>query len=365
MENPFISIEDKKEENEIFLITFNLENERYNCDMYIINEKVIKFLIVDNNNKMNKYEKEYTLADFISINKYFKMFDDMEELSNELIEIIKEKKIKFVSCQDNNFILQININKRNNNIIQLNFPKVEVKLKDKFNLILIEISELKESNKSKDNEINDLKKKIENLEKENLKLKNYVDEKFKELENDISQMNKLKNIDYQSQIFIDNSEIYFILSNIQNNPKSLKLLYSSDKDGENEEKLKNSYTGKNDVLVLVKTKENKRFGGYAHEKFQENEFDKSDLKAFLFNLDSKNIYKSCGSQTTIWKHVGFLDSINFGTGTDLRIFHKFFSNQCYTSPTNDYNYNGENYSLNGKKLFDVLVLELYQADFNK
>ena len=289
MESHLILIEDKKEEKEILLITFNLEHERYHCDMHIINETIIKFLIVDNNNKTNKYEKDYTLDDFININKYFKMFDNIEELSNELIEIINEKEIEFVSCQDNNFILQFYINRRNNNIIQLNFPKVEIKLKDKLNLILIEISELKESNKSKDNEINDLKKKIEDLEKDNLKLKNYVDEKFKELENVISQINKLKTISYQSQIFIDNSEIDFILSNIQNNPKSLKLLYSSDKDGENEEKLKNSYTDKNDILVLVKTKENKRFGGYAHEKFQEKEFDESDLKAFLFSLDSKNI----------------------------------------------------------------------------
>ena len=77
MESPLILIEDKKEEKEILLITFNLEHERYHCDMHIINETIIKFLIVDNNNKTNKYEKDYTLDDFININKYFKMFDNI------------------------------------------------------------------------------------------------------------------------------------------------------------------------------------------------------------------------------------------------------------------------------------------------
>jgi hypothetical protein len=56
--------------------------------------------------------------------------------------------------------------------------------------------------------------------------------------------------------------------------------------------------------------------------------------------------------------------MNFGTGTDLRIFHKFLSNECYTSQHNfDYNYHGETYALNGEKFFKVLILELYKVNF--
>ena len=58
--------------------------------------------------------------------------------------------------------------------------------------------------------------------------------------------------------------------------------------------------------------------------------------------------------------------MNFGGGTDLRIFHKFLSNKCYTSPIGDknYDYHNENYALNGTEYFDVSILELYKVNFN-
>ena len=365
METPQpLSIEIKKDKEEINLINFNLENQKYNCDLYMINENLISFKIKDNTNKSNKYEKKYNLSDFKNMNKYFKMFDTLKELNEELIGMIKEKNLEFESCNDNNIILKLNIKTRNNNIIHLNLPKVELNFKDKLNLILEEINELKKSNIEKDNEINNLKKKIEKLEQENLNLKEYINNKFKEFENILSKNKEFNNINCNSKILNDKSEIEFLLTNISKNSKSLKLLYSSDEDGENEEKLKNSYIEKNDILVLVKTKENKRFGGYAHEKFKDKEFDQIDLKAFLFNLDKKKVYNSSGNMTTIWKHKFFLNSINFGTGTDLRIFHKFFSNQGYTLPSGDYDYNGESYSLNGKQYFDVQILEIFQVNFN-
>ena len=55
--------------------------------------------------------------------------------------------------------------------------------------------------------------------------------------------------------------------------------------------------------------------------------------------------------------------MNFGTGTDLRIYHKFLSYKCYTSPTSDYDYHNENYALNGTRSFDISILELYKVNF--
>ena len=195
---------------------------------------------------------------------------------------------------------------------------------------------LKKLNDAKDLKISILESKIEELEKKNLELKNYIDEKLKMF------LKPSKILNYNSDIFNNNSEIEFILSNIKNNAKSLNLLYSSQIEGENEEKFKSCYIDKNDILVLIKTKENKRFGGYIHESFLLEEFDKSDSKAFLFNLDKKKIYKSKNKHTSIWRYSNTLNSMNFGTGTDLRIFHKFFSNECYTRQMScDYNYHNE------------------------
>ena len=93
---------------------------------------------------------------------------------------------------------------------------------------------------------------------------------------------------------------------------NLELLFSSGIDGENEEKVKSAYINKNDILVLVKTKQNKRFGGYAHESFELNNFLKKDSKAFLFNIDKLKIYKSKNKDCSICRNSYTFNSINFG-----------------------------------------------------
>ena len=168
-----------------------------------------------------------------------------------------------------------------------------------------------------------------------------------------------------SNIIKNNEEkkLLFEAVSAQINNLSLKLLYNSEIDGENVEKLKQAYLNKNDIIVLVKTKKDKRFGGYAHKVFKISEnFKQADDKAFLFNLDKMKIYKSKGSFFSIWNYNG--NSIDFGSGTDLRIFHEYFHKQNYTNQANDdYNYD-EKFALNGEKNFDIKYLELYQVFFN-
>ena len=56
--------------------------------------------------------------------------------------------------------------------------------------------------------------------------------------------------------------------------------------------------------------------------------------------------------------------MDFGGGVDLRIYHKFLTENNYTSQTSlDYDYSGEQYPLNGEKFFSVKFLELYQVIF--
>ena len=133
--------------------------------------------------------------------------------------------------------------------------------------------------------------------------------------------------------------------------------------------MKAAYIGVKDILVVVKTKKNRRFGGYAHESFEDNLFEKRDSRAFLFNLDKMKIYKSKGTSHTIWNFN--LDSIDFGYGTDLRIYHNFLSNENYTnqyhsndSSDYDFDYDEEIFALNGEKYFEILYLEIYKIKFN-
>ena len=112
---------------------------------------------------------------------------------------------------------------------------------------------------------------------------------------------------------------------------------------------------------MVKTDKSKRFGGYTHECFEKKIFTKKDINAFLFNLDKKSIYKSKGQGVSIWRGSLTFDSINFGTGADLKIFHNYFKRKNKTlQNNNDYDYKDEKYALNGEENFKVSFLEIYQ-----
>ena len=64
--------------------------------------------------------------------------------------------------------------------------------------------------------------------------------------------------------------------------------------------------------------------GYVHEEFQNIEdFMRKYDNAFLFNLDKTKIYKLKGDTHLIRNFEG--NSLDFGTGKDLRIiYHEFF-----------------------------------------
>ena len=110
------------------------------------------------------------------------------------------------------------------------------------------------------------------------------------------------------------------------------------------------------------TKKRRRFGGYAVETFENKLFNKKDMNAFLFSLDHKKIMKSKRTAHGIWKQS--LDSIDFGDGSDLRIFHDFFSDKNYAQNGRGYDYlNCPQFVLNGEKYFSIDVLEIFQITF--
>ena len=94
-------------------------------------------------------------------------------------------------------------------------------------------------------------------------------------------------------------------------------------------------------------------------------FNKNDSKFFLFNIDNLKKYKSNNTDCTIWKDIKTINSINFGGGIDLRIYHKFLTEKNYTKPNGDryFNYNDVVNALNGKKYFEIVILEVFKVNF--
>jgi len=392
-------------EKEILLLNTNLEfnNFIYNFSLLGIDNHKIKLLVKelenDNENKIllitKKYETKLDFEDLKSRYKFFKMFDNYEEAKNDFVELIKRNSVKIINIDEDELVLCIDLKTMTNNLMNVSLKKVLMsskemidfyisELKDKGKVIdklNTEIKLIKDDIKLKDEKIvnletniNDLKNRIDTLEK---KISDYseVKEKIPNIEKNLNKfiesMNKPNTKLLSNSSIIQKSEEIQLLANSisPDGDVSFKLVYSSKLYGENSQKLKAAYIGVKDILVVVKTKKNRRFGGYAHESFEDTEFQKKDSRAFLFNLDKMKIYKSKGTSHTIWNFN--LDSIDFGYGTDLRIFHNFLSNENYTnqnhsndSSDHDFEYDEETFALNGEKYFEILYLEIYKIKFN-
>ena len=373
-----IPIPISKDSSKFIPITIIKTQLEFNNNIYTfyldkIGDLKLKFILVKNGRNCLKYENEYDLNDLHQKNKYFKMFDTLKDLQTDLIEIIKEKNICIKNINNKEIILQLKVISRKDNIINFQLSKVELNEKEKIDIIINDISIIKnEFHKFKNNYIIEY-----NKLKEELKLKG---QKIFELENRINKLETILKslyilpteeytIKIESNIIKDQNEMEFIIKNISedNNNISLNMLDDSNIEGENETKLFNAYTEKNDIVVLIKTKNNKRFGGYAHESFDKQKFHKNDSKAFLFSLDKMKIYKSNNKGETIWRddnYKNYLNSINFGGGIDMRIFHKFKSEKNYvTNEFFSFMNDNEEFPLNDTKFFDVLYLEIYQVVF--
>ena len=340
---------------ESLIIKFNLEYDKnkYIFSFFDLGNDLLKIIAekhIDENSDMilpDKYGIIIHFEELKNLNRYFKMFDTFEQVKTNIIELCKANTIKIIEIKENELSFNLDLKTVNNNILMITLKKIKDDIKE-------EMAYLMKFCQKQQKEIKELKNIIINLTKRIEKL----EEKSKKNDSDIK---------FNSNIIKKNEELMLLFRTISPFPKSLslELLYDSAIEGENKEKFKSAYLGKNDIIIFIKTKKNKRFGGYAHEIFPEIiGSKKTDLKAFLFNLDKMKIYKSKGGQFSIWNYCG--DSMDFGIGTDLRIFHKFLTEKNYTNQIlykGDYDYD-EDYALNGEYDFQVKYLELYKIIFN-
>ena len=347
---------------EKIFLDFNLinNNVNYKCSFYNINNEKIRISSISNN---NEYNIELTLRDFQTLNKYFKMFDSLQELENNLIGLKNKQKITISRVDKEYLYIEINVLTLENSRVLFQLSRTELTDKEKINLILKENEEINKELKLKDYRINELEKEIIELKNMFLDFKNRVEDKLNMNAITISNTSSY-NLELNSNIFLNKKEKDFILNHISNNIKGIDLVFNSQTDSNNVKVLKKAYLNKNHLLFVIKTKKGRRFGAFASQKFLENAFNISDSKAFLFSLDNLAIYKSKNSEYTIWNEDS--DSIQFGAGTDLRINYNFSSNKNYISKTfasYDYQNCKGFYILNGERNFSVDIFEIFQIHY--
>ena len=341
-----------------FYITQN--DDKYKLDIKNKSEEII-ILSIKNLNKTNfKYSIELGLKDIIEKNKIFRIYDSI----SEFIESIK-------ILVDKNLITIKELHEKNICILEMIYSDILFE-KNKINFELIS------EDRNKDDLINDLIKtiknfenKFKNLEKENESLKNQINE-IKNSINSLQKNNKEdsfnKFMDFPSKILINKKEfdllIYPIQSRENKKIKIFKKLYCASEDGEEANIFHKNCDGKMNTLILIKTPDERRFGGFTHESWEK--VKNYEPNTFVFSLDLLKIYprKEEGYSIKYYKNTGPI----FGGDNEIDIQDKCLSTKSCSVKNESKNFNFYgiknplcNYNDNVKT--EIIDYEVYQVVF--
>lgn len=214
------------------------------------------------------------------------------------------------------------------------------------------IKVIKENDKSKNEQINNILKRLQFLEeKEKEREKAKVMEKEKE---------NLLLKDIKESKICKNEEIFFLIEELKRHKKFLnkkvgfKLLFNSTTDGDKLNNLHNKCDNIQSVLLLIKTNKGIRFGGYTEIGFNNQGNELNDNKAFVFSLDKKTIYQNKDNPAIYCKYnlIGFKNTIY--------IYDNFFSKNSEVIGGHS-QYPCKKYEINnGENYFVVSNIEIFQ-----
>ena len=202
-----------------------INNKDYILNLGIKSEENKIFIILKSKDifNLNFYQFESTYENLIKLNKYFNGFESLEEIEEEILNIIADKKY---SVENDNKNIKI--------ILDLNFGKKTRKIE-----IILEKTEISVNTILKQNEkIKEQELRIKELEKE---ISEYKENNnlLKKILSEVSDMKNTINFFYgnviDSKIIKSQKELDLIknaLKTIYNKDTNFKLLFRASKDGE-------------------------------------------------------------------------------------------------------------------------------------
>ena len=195
-----------------------------------------------------------TLEELQKINRFFLIFENINDISETLIKLAKEKNLKL---EKNDDILKIKIkNQIIGNEFSIQLKEKEKELKHKIDNIIPLFTEFNKRIENLEKIIKDLTDKNEELLKQNKDLEN----KNNILEKRIEILEKKAKSIFCSNIINKNDE-QVILNWIPNEAISAVLIFDTYRDGDSIDSFKNRCEGKSPTLVIAKTTKNIIFGG--------------------------------------------------------------------------------------------------------
>ena len=308
-------------------------------------------------NELNQYKEEYEKLNnqFTSIQKDNSAFQEQNAdllkiketyenqihlLQNNLEQTTKDnesikQKLTVLSNQNESLINENNALKNN----QQKSPYNEEEIKS----LMDELSSYRI--KAQENDL--LKKQIEELQYQIQMIQDHQEEEdMKEVKGDIiHDMNELEMI--TKKINKDNKRII------------INLLYKASADSDRAEVFHDKCDHANNTIVLVETKDGKRFGGYTTKSWKGNCIEKPDTDAFIFSFDKMKTYDNIPGDDAIGCYPKFGPIF---LGCQIKIFDNAFT-KGGTTFEKELNFNTEeDYELTGgSRTFEVKDIEVYEV----
>lgn len=139
------------------------------------------------------------------------------------------------------------------------------------------------------------------------------------------------------------------------------LIYKATEDGDRAEDFHRNCNKVNYTLVLVKTRDGYRFGGYTRRTWDGYNLLKKDNEAFVFSLDLGKVYNIINNEDAIGCYPEYGPSF---MGCQIRIYDRALEKGGSTY-LRQLNYDTqEDFELNmGKETFMISEIEVYAIDF--
>ena len=177
-----------------------------------------------------------------------------------------------------------------------------------------------------------------------------------------------KNV-YSNNIFSIDSKIIsncvefdFIINYLKNElnkeiTNSIRI-YRATEDGDKADDFHRLCDGNTNLIILIKTKDGKKFGGYTSIGF--NNYNQSNLDdtAFIFSIDKREIYPNIRGKNAIESYYNLGPTFS---GDSIKIYDNFFKKGGITSKIGTNYQTNEDYQINdGKKIFAVEEIEVLE-----
>ena len=320
-----------------------------------------------NNNKKKRQNKENSIFQNELNN------NNINNINNDNNEVIDDNNINNISNGNNKLIDNNNINNINCNYDICSFGNNDfdnnsvLSTSDKVSVFSFKNQLMNKNNSIKSNS---KPKIIENYIPIELNKNKYINEQ-KDNYNNICNYNfKGKSLEdlINSSIIKSINELYLIVTSLTNYNKfdvdlpTFQGIFQSALDGDSAQKFHKFCDGEANIIVMIESKDGRRFGGYTKIGFSSDGDIKKDDFAFLFSLDKMKIYKVRKDIKVIYCDSNFGPCFGEKDNKDLQISDNYLNQNSYVGRANGsfLSMSQDNELNQGNKEFQVDKLEIFK-----